>query len=218
MSPLARFTFLIFFLGTSASAHFSLLECRLENLSEYRHSCQTEALCGVFEDPGQQGCIDQRAVACFCLTYLGGRYFRQNDFDWSMFAIHGHYCGWRSDHRAEGGGPLNWYDRDAVRRADLATPGLDPLDEACRVHDMEYDERGMDICKADQKAIEAMLSLARNEKSPEAFREKSLILAESLELNRGTCHLLTLIKALFTTGSSAASSGRARPWCLPGSS
>lgn len=185
-----------YLLAVPALSSLTFLDCRMARLAEDQRVCREVRCEGPTPGAGEE-CLDRRARACYCLTYLGATEFRENHFKFAKVAIHGHYCGWRSAHRGWAGQPLDWDDRIAVRRADEATRGIDALDEICRQHDIDYDREGLSLCEADRRAISAFGEFAHDPaRGTPALREQGLVLERALRLNRATCHVLGWLRWL----------------------
>lgn len=190
-----------------AAAQFGALSCRLHHLPEYRQTCRVSNFCGVIEqtepqqfklneDLSKRICVHQKASACFCMTVVGGRYFRSNDFEFDDVAVYGNFCGWRNRARSPHGDTLNWRDQASVRPFARELRPIDALDDLCKQHDIDYFADPVDICAADRRAIRSMRELALNSRVELSLevREQALVMAEALNRNRWTCGVLRFLK------------------------
>lgn len=161
-------------------------------------------------------CLERKAHGCFCLTYLGGVAYSgfnfsfdfsfglgqgapatsSAPFNFSKWKLYGRYCGYRADLKDVSGGQLDWSNAKAVSEAYKKSYAIDPVDEVCRIHDIEYDRAPIDICAADERAVKSMLALAfdKSEKLSPSLRETAVVLTLSMKKNVSTCELLTTFK------------------------
>lgn len=184
---------LLLFLGFQSNAFcfFDFLSCSTKKIQDYQKKCQSNVLCGLKNRSSK--CIQDKANACFCLTYIGGKNYRTDKFDFKPFQIYGNWCGWRSGILRSDGIVLDWGDKEEVLEVSKKYPAIDELDEACKQHDLEYGKKGIDICESDSSAIKKMIKFSNDPKNSVDSREIAFVMAESLKKNNLTCHVLNLV-------------------------
>jgi hypothetical protein len=203
-------------ISSKALGDSEVLSCFEEDLKTYQTTCRSTEPCvgpAYFEsnkskeskldsklEAPQNTCLEKKAHGCFCLTFLGAYWAHvgsEGSFDFSDYAIHGHYCGFRADPLPDvSNDKLDWNDQAMIDRAYQVDRSVDALDRICYDHDIRYDQAPIDLCGADEKAIEALLNLAfgPNESTATPLKEKALVLALSIEKNRPYCQILSFIR------------------------
>lgn len=178
-------------------AHFDFLFCSKKNLQSYQNSCvNTDCLKFTlpYESKKFESCITERAKSCYCLTYLGGRYFRTVPFDFNPFAIHGNFCGWRNSAIVSNTNAGLTLDQKTAAFSSLEA--VSELDEICKKHDLGYIEKTPKICVADRVARAKFLEFAFVMKNKPQEAELATVMERSLEMSQYTCFLLEWILKL----------------------
>jgi len=174
-----------FCFGSSSFAQFDFLRCSSEKIENYKASCADSRCteCDKKLDKICESCIETRAQSCYCLTFLGARFFNNVPFDFKGFSIHGNFCGWRNAAAHWTNIVLPTYEEKLYGTE--ALPAFDFLDEICKKHDIAYVRKPINICLADQSAIGEFSFFAYVYRSDSKNAEKAIVLRESLKMNGG---------------------------------
>lgn len=184
------FLSLIFYSGNSF-AQLDFLFCARDELMTYRSKC-TETVCGDCVNGANKSsclsCIRDRANSCYCLTFLGAKYYRSGQFDFNKFSIYGNFCGWRNASSI-------WSKKQKLSSEDkvsatLELDAIDSLDEICKRHDLAYVNREINICSADKLAIAEFEQFAYVMKSSSQKAILATVMKETLKMNAITCNVL----------------------------
>ena len=187
---------------SAAFASLDFLTCSDLSPTQYQDTCRSEVTCRRANESLDNACLEEKARACYCLTFLGSlraqfdRFRQPEAFQFSHWQIHGNYCGFRANLKnARTGGPLDWENGSEVALAygpDLST---DPVDAVCRMHDIRYDQQPIDICTADQLAIRDLMKFARDRQRADLkIQELAVVIAKTIEMNGDDCKFMTFIK------------------------
>lgn len=180
-----------FYFGSSSFAQFDFLRCSSEKIENYKASCADLRCtnCDKQLNKTCKSCIETRARSCYCLTFIGARFFNNVPFDFKRFSIHGNFCGWRNAAVFWTNLALPTYEEKL--HGTEAMSAVDFLDEICKKHDIAYVRKPIDICLADQSTIDELSFFAYVYKSTSENAEKAIVLRESLKMNDLSCHFLS---------------------------
>jgi hypothetical protein len=183
-------------------AYLSFLSCKKEQVEKYKEICNENSYCqGIdasnidqfdLKDFKNKDCIRKKTDSCMCLTFLGFK--THGKFD--DFGIYGNFCGWKNAAKDPTGQPIDWKNKFEAMRAMIELDSFDPIDEACKIHDLEYLVSKVSVCEADRILIKKLFYLALDSSNGMSFekREMALVLAQAMKKNNLTCHFFNLFR------------------------